>query len=99
MFQALRVTRGRTLSSLKATASAKAVYTLAFALLLASGILLAVPPISTLAANCSASCAGGSSITVTDATSCSCTDNAGCTWTVGGHNYASNCAQEEYYFD
>lgn len=94
MYQALRVTRGRTLSCLKAIASVKAAYTLAFALLMASGILLAFPPTGVLAASCSASCAGGSSISVTDATTCSCTDNSGCTWTVNGHNYASNCAIE-----
>jgi hypothetical protein len=92
MYQALRITWGRSLSRLKAIASVKSVYTLAFALLLASGILLAFPPPSALAANCSASCAGGSSISVTNATSCSCTDNAGCTWTTGGSNYASSCA-------
>lgn len=92
MHQALRVTRGRGLSRLKAIASVKSIYALAFALLLASGILLTFPPTSALAASCSASCAGGSSISVTNATSCSCTDNAGCSWTTGGQNYASSCA-------
>ena len=91
MYQALRVTRGRTLSSLKAMASVKAVYTLAFAALLATGILLAVPPTSALAASCSATCEGGSSIEVSSATSCSCQDFIGCTWTSNGRNFAAMC--------
>lgn len=91
MYQALRVTWGRTLSGLKAMASVKLVYTLAFAALLATGILLAVPPTSTLAANCSATCAGGASIEVAGASSCSCSDGIGCTWTSGGHEFAQMC--------
>jgi hypothetical protein len=86
-----RTSRVRTLSGLKAMVSMKSVYTLAFALLLASGILVAFPPASSLAANCSASCGQGETITITGATSCSCTDNQGCTWTFAGKSYAQTC--------
>lgn len=90
MNQKSRITLGRTVSSFKAMASVKSIYTLAFALLLASGILVAFPPTSTLAATCSSNCGQGETISVTG-TTCSCTDNSGCTWTSGGKNYSSSC--------
>ena len=90
MYQALLATLGCTLSSLKAMASVKTVYTLAFAVLLASGILVTFPPTTTFAATCSSNCGQGETISVTG-TTCSCTDNSGCTWTSGGKNYSSSC--------
>jgi hypothetical protein len=80
-------------STLKALTSVKSVYTLAFALLLATGTLVALPPTKTLAADCSANCNQGEKITITGATSCSCEDNKGCTWTFAGKNYASECGK------
>lgn len=84
-------TSARTRSKLKALTSVKSVYTLAFALLLATGTLVALPPTKTLAADCSANCNQGEKITITGATSCSCEDNKGCTWTFAGKNYSSSC--------
>ena len=55
-------------------------YTIGFALVLASGALLTHPPTTALAANCTAQCQYGSNISVSGS-SCSCTDNDGCTWT------------------
>ena len=89
MTQKLRLTRS--LSNLKVLASVKSLYTLAFALLLTTGALVAFPPTNTLAANCSAACGQGETITITGATTCSCTDNQGCTWTFAGKNYAQSC--------
>ena len=81
----------RTKSHFKALTSVKSVYALAFALLLATGALVALPPTHTLAADCSANCNQGEKITITGATSCSCEDNKGCTWTFAGKNYSSSC--------
>jgi hypothetical protein len=64
-------------------------------LVLASGILLAHPPATALAtaAACTASCQYGSSVTVSGS-SCSCTDNVGCTFTQNGQTYTQNCAKK-----
>jgi len=91
MPQKLRLAVPRRLSNLKAFASVKSVYTLAFALLLITGTLVAFPPSNTLAANCTANCNQGEAITITGASTCSCTDNVGCTWTFAGKNYSSSC--------
>ena len=91
MTQMSRLTSSRILCKLKALTSVKSVYTFAFALLLATGTLVAIPPTNTLAADCSANCNQGEKITITGASSCSCTDNQGCTWTFAGKNYAANC--------
>lgn len=91
MNQSSRFTFRPKLSSLKAKGLVKSAYTLAFALLLASGILVALPPTSTLAAACSANCGQGETISIAGASTCSCTDNSGCTWTINGHNYSSSC--------
>lgn len=99
MYQTSHLTFGRSLSNLKAIVSVKSVYSLAFALLLASGMLVVFPPTSTLAATCSATCAGGQTITVTGASSCSCIDYSGCAWTIDGHNWSSNCATTVGYDD
>ena len=81
----------RTRSTLKALTSVKSIYTLAFALLLATGTLVALPPTNTLAADCSANCNQGEKITITGASSCSCEDNKGCAWTFAGKNYSATC--------
>ena len=67
-------------------------YALAIGLLLASGILLAHPPI-VLAADCSAQCQYGSNVYVSG-TSCSCTDNLGCTFTNSQGTFTQNCAKK-----
>ncbi len=54
-------------------------YALAFALVLASGVLLAYPPIA-LAPSCDANCCDGSKVKV-EGVSCTCQDNLGCTYT------------------
>lgn len=67
-------------------------YAVGIALVLASGILLSNPP-TVLAAACTASCQYGSSITVSG-TSCSCTDNVGCTFTNSQGTFTQNCAKK-----
>ena len=67
-------------------------YAVGLALVLASGILLANPP-SVLAATCSARCQYGSDVHVSG-TSCSCTDNAGCTFTNSEGTFTQNCAKK-----
>ena len=67
-------------------------YAVGLALVLASGILLANPP-SVFAAACAASCQYGSSISVSGS-SCSCTDNVGCTFTNSQGTFTQNCAKK-----
>lgn len=67
-------------------------YSLGIALVLASGIILVNPP-SVFAAGCAASCQYGSSISVSG-TSCSCTDNVGCTFTNSQGTFTQNCAKK-----
>ena len=69
------------------------VFTPAFvmALVITSAILLSRPPTTACAAQCIALCEVGSDITV-EGTSCSCTDNVGCTWTKDGKKYTQKCA-------
>ena len=67
-------------------------YAVGLALVLASGILLANPP-SVFAATCSAACQYGSGITVSGST-CSCTDNVGCTFTNSQGTFTQNCAKK-----
>ena len=69
------------------------VYALSVVPLLVSGILLVNPPV-VFAADCSAVCKHGSNISVSGST-CSCTDNQGCTWTdYDGKKHTQNCATE-----
>ncbi len=69
------------------------VYALSVVLLLVSGILLQRPPV-VFAADCSAKCKVGSNIYVSGST-CSCTDNQGCTWTdYDGKPHSQNCATD-----
>jgi len=69
------------------------VYAIGFALVLASGVLLTRPPTTVLAASCTAKCQYGSDVHVEGST-CSCTDNTGCTWTESGHSYTQECAKK-----
>ena len=65
-------------------------YAVAIALVLASGILLSIPP-TVLAAVCTAKCNYGDNITVSG-TSCSCEDNKGCTFTNSQGTFTQKCA-------
>jgi hypothetical protein len=68
-------------------------YVVGFVLVLASGVLLTYPPTTAFAATCDAVCQYGSNIHVSGS-SCSCTDNVGCTWTENGQSYTQNCAKK-----
>jgi hypothetical protein len=72
--------------------SSISLYILSCALVLASGILLAHPPVTAFASACTASCQYGSNVSVSGS-SCSCTDNVGCTFTENGHSYTQSCAK------
>ena len=67
-------------------------YAMAIGLALTSVIVLANPPIA-FASACTASCQYGSSITVSGS-SCSCTDNVGCTFTNSQGTFTQNCAKK-----
>jgi hypothetical protein len=67
-------------------------YAVGLALMLASGILLANPP-RVFAATCNAMCQYGSGITVSGS-SCSCTDNVGCTFTNSQGTFTQTCAKK-----
>lgn len=67
-------------------------YAMGIGLALASAILLANPPIA-FAAACTASCQYGSNVTVSGST-CSCTDNVGCTFTNSEGTFTQNCAKK-----
>lgn len=91
MYQTPTLTWHRSLRFVKTLTPVKAFYAFAFALILASGVLLAFPPTTASAANCSADCGNGETITITGASTCSCTNYQGCTWTINGRNFASLC--------
>lgn len=67
-------------------------YALGIGLALASAIVLANPP-TVFAADCNASCQYGSNIYVSGS-SCSCTDNVGCTFTNSQGTFTQNCAKK-----
>lgn len=68
-------------------------YSVGIALILSSGLLLGNPPTTVCAATCTASCEHGGSIsTPVAASECSCKDNDGCTWTIGGQRFSQKCA-------
>mgnify|MGYP003288342597 CR=1 FL=1 len=67
-------------------------YAMAIGLVLTSGILLANPP-TVLAADCNAKCQYGSNVYVSG-TTCSCTDNVGCTFTNSEGTFTQNCAKK-----
>ena len=68
-------------------------YALGIGLVLASAIVLANPPIA-LAAACTANCQYGSRISVSG-TSCSCTDDVGCTFTNSQGTFTQSCAAKK----
>ena len=68
-------------------------YAAAFALVFAGGVVLLTPPTTVYACGGYATCQYGAAITIPDgATTCSCTDNVGCTWTKDGKTYKQSCA-------
>ena len=68
-------------------------YAAAFALLLAGGVVLLTPPTTVYACGGYAMCQYGDSVQIPPgASSCSCTDNVGCTWTKDGKTYTQKCA-------
>ena len=70
-------------------------YAAAFALVLAGAAILLTPPTTVYACGGYASCQYGESVQIPPgATSCSCTDNVGCTWTKDGKSYSQKCASK-----
>ena len=68
-------------------------YAAAFALVVAGGVILLTQPTIVYACGGYAMCQYGSPVTIpSGATSCSCTDNVGCTWTKDGKTYSQKCA-------
>lgn len=69
-------------------------YAAAFALVVAGGVILFTPPTTVYACGGYATCLHGAAIVIPDgATTCSCTDNVGCTWTTkDGKKYKQDCA-------
>lgn len=67
-------------------------YAMGIGLVLASAIVLASPP-TAFAADCTATCQYGSNIHVSGST-CSCTDNVGCTFTNSQGTFTQNCAKK-----
>lgn len=68
-------------------------YAAALAVALAGAVLLLTPPRTVYACTGSARCQFGESVSIpTGATSCSCDDNVGCSWTINGVNYSQKCA-------
>lgn len=68
-------------------------YAAALAVSLAGAVLLLTPPRTVYACTGSARCQFGESVEIpTGATSCSCDDNVGCSWTINGVNYSQKCA-------
>jgi hypothetical protein len=70
-------------------------YAFAFALIFAGGVILLTPPTTVYACTGSAQCQYGDSVSIpSGASSCSCTDNIGCTWTTNGQSYSQKCASK-----
>jgi hypothetical protein len=67
-------------------------YAMGIGLVLASAIVLVNPPIA-FAASCNANCEYGSNVYVSGS-SCSCTDNVGCTFTNSQGTFTQNCAKK-----
>lgn len=68
-------------------------YALGIGLALASAIVLANPP-TAFAAACTASCQYGSNVSVSGST-CSCTDDVGCTFTNSQGTFTQKCATKK----
>lgn len=70
-------------------------YAAGFALALAGAVVLLTPPITVYACTGSARCQYGDNVSIpAGATSCSCDDNVGCSWTVNGVKYSQKCASK-----
>lgn len=68
-------------------------YAAALAVALAGAVLLLTPPRTVYACSGSALCEHGNSVSIpSGATSCSCEDNVGCSWTANGVKYSQKCA-------
>jgi hypothetical protein len=73
-------------------------YAIAFALVFAGGIILLTPPRTVYACGGYAMCQYGEAVQIPmGATSCNCTDNVGCTWTMNGKTYSQKCASRNVY--
>lgn len=70
-------------------------YAAALAVSLAGAVLLLTPPRTVFACTGSAHCQYGDSVSIpAGATSCSCDDNVGCSWTINGVKYSQKCASK-----
>lgn len=70
-------------------------YAVGLALVLVGGAILLTPPTTVYACTGSARCEFGESVVIPlGATSCSCTDNQGCTWVKNGQTYSQPCAKK-----
>ena len=70
-------------------------YAAALALVFAGGVILFTPPTTVYACGGFALCQYGDAVTIpTGASSCSCTDNVGCSWTKDGKSYSQKCASK-----
>jgi hypothetical protein len=70
-------------------------YAAALALVLAGGVMVLTPPRTVFACGGYALCQYGESVHIpSGASSCSCTDNVGCTWTKDGKTYSQDCAKK-----
>ena|GEM_PF-2577610 len=68
-------------------------YAIAFALVFAGAVILLTPPTTVYACGGYAVCQYGGAVSIPPgASSCSCTDNVGCTWTKDGKSYSQKCA-------
>ena len=68
-------------------------YAAALAAIFAGAVLLLTPPTTVYACGGYALCQYGESVNIPPgASSCSCTDNIGCTWTKDGKSYTQKCA-------
>lgn len=73
-------------------------YATGIVLILACGMLLSNPPTTVCAADCTGRCQYGSDIRVSGST-CSCTDNVGCTWTNSQGSFTQKCATKDTAFE
>ena len=70
-------------------------YATGVAFALVGAVLLLTPPRTVYACTGSARCQYGDNVSIpSGATSCSCEDNVGCTWTINGVKYSQKCASK-----
>ena len=86
-FDALR----RSLRRLGGLSLTKMFYAFALVLVLGGGLLVAFPPSTAFAVDCSADCGNGEKISITGATTCQCTNGSGCTWQINGKIFSASC--------